>query len=63
MIDSHKSRRPIYVLHLQPAQGDDGIRMLRAALKVLMRRFRLRCISVEEQQLETAILKSNESTE
>jgi hypothetical protein len=52
VIDSHKSRRPIYVLHLQPAQGADDIRMLRAALKVLLRRFQLCCISVEEQQME-----------
>jgi hypothetical protein len=50
VIDSHKSRRPIYVLHLRPARRIDGIRMLRAALKVLLRRFQLRCISVEEKK-------------
>ena len=41
--------RPIYIVHLQPEQGDP-VHTLRAALKVLLRRFRLRCISVEERQ-------------
>jgi hypothetical protein len=30
-------------------EGDDDIRTLRAALKVLLRRFGLRAISIEEQ--------------
>jgi hypothetical protein len=54
VIDSHKSHRPTYVLHLQPAQGVDGIRMLRAALKVLLRRFRLRCISISIEEKKDA---------
>jgi hypothetical protein len=41
----------VYVVRLQSAQHDgDAVHALRAALKVLLRRFRLRCISVEEQQ-------------
>jgi hypothetical protein len=42
--------RPVYILHLKSAQsGNDAVRALRAALKVLLRRFQLRAISVEEQ--------------
>jgi len=38
-----------YILKLRPAPGSDGIRMLRLALKVLLRRFGLRCVSVERE--------------
>lgn len=41
--------RPTYVLRLRPAPGSDGVRMLRLALKVLLRRFGLRAISVEQE--------------
>jgi hypothetical protein len=42
---------PTFVLQLQSTErGDDAVRQLRAALKVLLRRFKLRCVSVEERQ-------------
>jgi hypothetical protein len=45
--------RPVYILKLKSAQsGNDAVRALRGALKVLLRRFKLHCVSVEEQQLE-----------
>jgi hypothetical protein len=37
------------VLRLQSPRGDD-VRRLRLALKALLRRFRLRCLSVEEER-------------
>jgi hypothetical protein len=36
-----------FVIVLRPAPGIDGIRALRAALKLLLRRFGLRAIKVE----------------
>jgi len=43
-------RRPgrVYAIQLQARAGDDGIRSLRAALKVLLRRFGLRVIKIEQ---------------
>jgi hypothetical protein len=38
--------RPVYVLRLQSQRGDD-IKTLRWALKMLLRRLGLRCISIE----------------
>jgi hypothetical protein len=40
----------IYLLKLQAAPGGEGIRALRWLLKSLLRRFGLRCISIEEVQ-------------
>jgi hypothetical protein len=41
----------VYVVRLQSAQhGDAAVHALRAALKILLRRFHLRAISIEEQQ-------------
>jgi hypothetical protein len=40
--------KPIYLLKLQAAPGSEGIRALRWLLKALLRRYGLRCISVEE---------------
>jgi hypothetical protein len=41
----------VYVVHLQSAQHDQAaVHSLRAALKVLLRRFGLRCVSVQERQ-------------
>lgn len=40
---------PVYILRLTPAPGTDGIKALRLALKVLLRRFGLRCVSVEQE--------------
>jgi hypothetical protein len=42
---------PIYILRLTPTPGTDGIKALRMVLKVLLRRFGLRCISIEEEGL------------
>ena len=38
--------RPTYVVHLRPEPRTDGIRMLRAGLKTLLRRYRLRCVAI-----------------
>jgi hypothetical protein len=40
-------QQPTYVLHLRPLPGIDGIRALRAALKILERRFGLRVVKRE----------------
>ena len=40
--------RPVFLLRLQPLPGVDAI--LRLALKVLLRRYGLRCISIEGQK-------------
>jgi len=39
---------PVYAIRLQARSGTDGIRTLRAALKVLWRRYQLRCLSARE---------------
>jgi hypothetical protein len=39
---------PVYVLRLQSPRGDD-VRRLRLLLKLLVRRYELRCLSVEEE--------------
>ena len=39
---------PIYAIRLQARSGADGIRALRAALKVLWRRYQLRCLDARE---------------
>lgn len=41
--------RPLFVLTLRPEPGTDGIRGLRAVLKALLRRHRLRCIGLEQR--------------
>jgi hypothetical protein len=41
-------QRPIFVLVLRPEPRVDGIRALRRLLKVSLRSFRLRCISIDE---------------
>jgi hypothetical protein len=38
----------VYVLRLQSPRGDD-IRRLRLLLKLLLRRYELRCLSIEEE--------------
>jgi hypothetical protein len=49
-------RRPqvIFVLRLTPKPGVDAVKALRAVLKVMLRRFGLRCTSVEIEQDEGA---------
>jgi len=45
--------RPLFKLTLRFEPGCDGVRSLRWALKALLRRFKFRCISVEQVQLST----------
>lgn len=49
--------RPTYVVHLRPEPGVDGIRALRAGLKFLLRRHRLRCLSARERGVPMKQLK------
>jgi hypothetical protein len=49
MSDNPNKPRPVFILRLKPEVCvADPTRALRRALKVLLRRFGLRCISVEE---------------
>jgi hypothetical protein len=38
----------IFVVTLEPLKGVDGIRAIRAFLKLALRRFGLRCVDVQE---------------
>jgi hypothetical protein len=40
----------IYVIELRGQPGADGIRSLRAILKILGRRYHLKCVSAREEQ-------------
>jgi hypothetical protein len=40
--------KPVFLLKLEGEPGSEGIRSLRWILKILLRRFGLRCISCEE---------------
>jgi hypothetical protein len=40
---------PTYIIRLKPRPGTDGIKTLRAALKLLGRRFGLRAIKIETE--------------
>jgi hypothetical protein len=40
---------PIYVIRLKPRSGVDGIKALRAALKLLGRKFGLRAVKIETE--------------
>jgi hypothetical protein len=42
--------RPVFILSLRPEPGVDATRALRWLLKIALRRFRLRCISVEQER-------------
>jgi hypothetical protein len=44
--------RPVFLLRLRPLPGVDGVRAVRAALKVLLRRFRLQCVTIETEAME-----------
>ena len=50
-----ETKRPIFVLRLQPLPRVDAIKALRAALKNLLRQFGLRALSVEREN--TAVEK------
>ena len=41
---------PVYVIRVRARPGNEGIRSLKAALKALWRRYRLRCVGVEQEQ-------------
>jgi hypothetical protein len=43
-----RSSRPTYTIQIRPEPGTDAARALHWALKVLLRKFRLRAISVRE---------------
>jgi hypothetical protein len=43
------SARPVFRLLLRPEPGVDGERALQALLKLALRRFRLKCIAVEQE--------------
>jgi hypothetical protein len=46
-----KPGRPTYLVELRAEKGvSDPVRALRAALKSLLRRFKLRAVSVEEKR-------------
>ena len=45
------NERPTYRLLLRPEPGVDGERALRRLLKIALRRFRLRCISIEQDEI------------
>ncbi len=38
----------VYILKLRARSGADGIRALRALLKVALRRFQLKCLEIRE---------------
>ena len=40
---------PTYIVRLRPAPGSDDIKVMRWALKVLLRRFQIRCLSIEQE--------------
>jgi hypothetical protein len=45
-----EQRRPIFTLRLEAKPGTDAVRSLRLALKFLLRRFHLRCVSCVEDR-------------
>jgi hypothetical protein len=53
MSDDAKTTRPIFILRLRPElHVTDPTRTLRHALKLLLRRFGLRAVSVEQEATE-----------
>jgi hypothetical protein len=40
----------VFVVRLQALPGSDGVRALRALLKIALRRYRLRCVGAVEVQ-------------
>jgi hypothetical protein len=45
---SARQQQRMFVLRLTPMRGVDPVRALKALLKVMLRRFGLRCVSLEE---------------
>jgi hypothetical protein len=52
------SQGPIFVLRLRSLRGDD-VRRLRALLKVLLRRYGWRCVSLEQEMTPRPVLRLN----
>ena len=50
-----RPQRPVYVLRLRPSSDGDGMRELRAFLKIAWRRFGLKALSVAEEKSEQAM--------
>jgi hypothetical protein len=42
--------RPTFVLVLRPLPGVDGLRAIRALIKIALRKFGLRCVMLREEQ-------------
>ena len=40
------TNHPDYIVRLRPPAGSDGTQELRGALRVLLRRFKLRCVEI-----------------
>ena len=47
-----KAPGPIFTLRLSPEPGTEPIPALRQLLKALLRRYRLRCLSITEERPE-----------
>jgi hypothetical protein len=45
-------QRPVYLLRLRPEKGVDPIRALRHVLKRLLRDYKMRCVSIDEESAE-----------
>jgi hypothetical protein len=54
-----KKSGPIYAIQLQARPGADGIRALRAMLKVLWRQHQLRCL--EAHEVKDGVDRTNET--
>jgi len=53
------TERPIFRLRLQALPHVDAVRALRAALKTLLRRYHLRCLSIEPETPPAASAPTN----
>jgi hypothetical protein len=58
-----KTTRPIFVVKLQAPPNVNEIRAVRAALKVLLRRFGLRCVGIAEHTDEIRELRKGATRE
>lgn len=52
---ANSTARPTFIVRLQPKPGVDAVRALRAALKVLLRRFGLKAIEVKQEEKGHAV--------
>jgi hypothetical protein len=56
------ARHVIYILRLRFQRDDGNIRKLRAILKALLRRYLVRCVSVEEERRPSKPLQISRET-